>query len=111
MTVRGDVAERPDAADGAGSGDHCRMADEQPGDDVPCRTAPPCCLVEGGPGHLGADGRDDCRPHSQQPVQLDPKHWRSTWRQGAAAGRLASGPTEGVGAGAVAQQQGHDCPH
>lgn len=28
------------------------MADEQPGDDVPCRTAPPCYLVNAGPGHL-----------------------------------------------------------
>src|SRR2546422_163476 len=43
------------------------MADEQPGDDVPCRTAPPRCLVEAGPGHLAADRRDDCRPHPQQP--------------------------------------------
>src|SRR5207247_10676067 len=34
-----------------------------------------------------------------------------TVRRGAAAGRLAAGPTEGVGAGAVAQQQGHDRPH
>src|SRR5437773_10636983 len=59
-------------------GDHCRMADEQPGDDVPCRTAPLCGLVEAGPGHLAADRRDDCRPYPQQPVQLDLMHRLST---------------------------------